>query len=78
MTPPPELLDVVELVDDTFAPTRKRGERGTVVEVLAPGWFIVEFRLTKDDDLGLHDLPASALRVVWRIADHPRKAKSSA
>lgn len=74
----PELLDVVELVDPTHAPTRKPGERGTVVECLPSGWFVVEFDPTDDDDLALHDLPAAALRVVWRVGDTVDAARSSA
>ncbi|MGH2609175.1 MAG: DUF4926 domain-containing protein [Tepidiformaceae bacterium] len=78
MTHRPELLDIVELVDATHAPGRRPGEQGTVVECLPRGWFIVEFDQTEDDDLALHDLPAAALRVVWRNATRAPVAKFSA
>ena len=38
-----ELLDTVALIDDIPARKLKRGEVGTIVEVLAPDVFEVEF-----------------------------------
>lgn len=43
-----ELLSVVALLDDMPARNLKRGQVGTVVEILAPGVFEVEF----SDDSG--------------------------
>ena len=39
----PRLLDVVALIDDLSALRLPRGQVGTVVEVLAPGVYEVEF-----------------------------------
>jgi hypothetical protein len=43
-----QLLDIVALSDDFLERGLRRGQVGTVVEVLAPGVFEVEF----SDDLG--------------------------
>jgi len=39
----PRLLDVVALIEDLQSPPLRRGQVATVVEVLAPGVFEVEF-----------------------------------
>ncbi|MFQ5668789.1 MAG: DUF4926 domain-containing protein [Candidatus Binatia bacterium] len=44
---PIKLLDTVALLEDLAARELKRGEVGTVVEILAPGVYEVEF---SDDD----------------------------
>ena len=43
MTTPIQLLDVVALTEDLPQARLRRGQVGTVVEVLAPGVFEVEF-----------------------------------
>ena len=43
MTTPIQLLDVVALTEDLLQARLRRGQVGTVVEVLAPGVFEVEF-----------------------------------
>ena len=43
MSPSIRLLDVVALIDDLPQESLARGQVGTVVEILAPGVFEVEF-----------------------------------
>jgi hypothetical protein len=43
MNPSIRLLDVVALIDDLPQESLARGQVGTVVEILAPGVFEVEF-----------------------------------
>lgn len=43
MNQPIELLDVVAITDDVPSANLHRGQVGTVVELLAPGVFEVEF-----------------------------------
>ena len=67
-----KLLDVVALLDDVPEKALRRGQVGTIVEVLAPGVFEVEFSdlegrayataaLPATRLMGLHYQPASAL-----------------
>jgi hypothetical protein len=74
----PELLDVVELVRDLPGRERKRGKRGTIVECFPGDVYMVEFHSEDPDEETLFDIPEGDLRVVWRIADHPVKTRSSA
>ena len=62
-----KLLDTVALVDDLPEHKLKRGEIGTVVEILAPGIFEVEF--CDDEGCTYAEL---ALRAEQLIALHNR------
>ncbi len=66
------LLDVVALIDDVPEKTLRRGQVGTIVELLAPGVFEVEFcdlegrtyaslALPESNLMVLHHQPASAV-----------------
>ncbi len=70
MTEPLKLLDVVALTEDVPDRALSRGQVGTVVEVLAPSVFEIEFvddegqtyallPLTSDQLMQLHYTPAS-------------------
>ena len=71
MTTPIELLDVVALVHDRTNDVLVRGQVGTIVEVLSPGVFEVEFSddqgktyamlpLSADDLIVLHTAPVKS------------------
>lgn len=67
----PDLLDVVALLKDIPQESLRRGQIGTVVEVLAPDAVLVEFSdslgrtyamqmVSPDDVIVLHDMPVQA------------------
>ncbi len=67
----PDLLDVVALLKDIPEESLRRGQIGTVVEVLAPDAVLVEFSdklgrtsamqtVSPDDVIVLHDTPVQA------------------
>ena len=59
-----KLLDVVALVDDLPEHALRRGQVGTVVEVLAPGVFEVEFSDTKGRTYAMLTLRADQLMIL--------------
>jgi hypothetical protein len=65
-----KLLDTVALIDDLSERNLKRGEVGTVVEILAPDVFEVEF-----SDEGGETYAAIALRAEQLIALHNQGEK---
>jgi len=61
-----KLLDVVALLDDIPAKALRRGQVGTIVEVLAPGVFEVEFSDLEGRAYAAAALPATRLMVLHR------------
>ena len=59
-----KLLDVVALIDDEPAKSLRRGQVGTIVEVLAPGVFEVEFSDLQGRSYASAALPESRLMVL--------------
>jgi len=59
-----ELLDVVALTEDLPDRGLRRGQVGTVVEVLAPDVFEVEFNDDEGRTYSLLPLPANQLMVL--------------
>jgi uncharacterized protein DUF4926 len=59
-----KLLDVVALISDVPEKALQRGQVGTIVEVLAPGVFEVEFCDLKGRTYALAALPESHLMVL--------------
>ncbi len=78
MTREPQLLDVVELVRDLPEGKHRAGDQGTVVETFEPhDVVLVEFDPT-EDDIDLHEIRFSDLKVVWRVGDPLPAVRSSA
>lgn len=61
---PVKLLDVVALLDDKPAENLVSGQVGTVIEVLAPDVFEVEFLDSNGHTIGLIELNRSDLLVL--------------
>jgi hypothetical protein len=59
-----KLLDTVALVDDLPERNLKRGEVGTIVEILAPDVFEVEFSDDEGETYAQFALPAQQLIVL--------------
>jgi hypothetical protein len=59
-----KLLDVVALIDDVPEKALRRGQVGTIVEVLAPGVFEVEFCDLDGRTYASAALPESRLMVL--------------
>ena len=59
-----KLLNVVALLDDVPAKALRRGQVGTIVEVLAPGMFEVEFSDLEGRTYATAALPATRLMVL--------------
>jgi len=59
-----KLLDVVALIDDLPENNLSRGQVGTVVEVLAPGVFLVEFSDNKGRTYAMLPVRAEQLMVL--------------
>ena len=59
-----KLLDVVALIDDAPEKALQRGQVGTIVEVLAPGVFEVEFCDLEGQTYASAALPESRLMVL--------------
>jgi Domain of unknown function (DUF4926) len=59
-----KLLDVVALISDVPKKALQRGQVGTIVEVLAPGVFEVEFSDLEGRTYALAALPESHLMVL--------------
>jgi Domain of unknown function (DUF4926) len=59
-----KLLDVVALLDDVPEKALRRGQVGTIVEVLAPGVFEVEFSDLEGRTYASAALPATRLMVL--------------
>jgi hypothetical protein len=59
-----KLLDVVALISDVPKKALQRGQVGTIVEVLAPGVFEVEFCDLEGRTYALTALPESHLMVL--------------
>jgi uncharacterized protein len=66
-----QLLDVVQVVRDDFHDGENPGRTGTVVEVLAPGVFEVEFSDEQGRTTAIQPLRAEQLMVVHRVG--PRR-----
>lgn len=56
-----KLLDVVALLDDQPELNLRQGEVGTIVEVLAPGVFEIEFSDDSGEAYAFASLPAEQL-----------------
>ena len=59
-----KLLDVVALLDDVPEKALQRGQVGTIVELLAPGVFEVEFSDLEGRAYAQAALPATRLMVL--------------
>ena len=59
-----KLLDVVALLDDVPEKALQRGQVGTIVELLAPGVFEVEFSDLEGRVYAQAALPATSLMVL--------------
>ena len=59
-----KLLDVVALINDMPEMTLQRGQVGTIVEILAPGIFEVEFCDLEGQTYASAALPESQLMVL--------------
>ncbi len=59
-----ELLDVVALTEDHLEQGLRRGQVGTVVELLAPGVYEVEFSDNEGQTYALLAVPARQLMVL--------------
>ncbi|MCC7446123.1 MAG: DUF4926 domain-containing protein [Anaerolineae bacterium] len=58
------LLDVVVLMENLPTEGLYRGQVGTVVEILAPGVFLVEFSDTKGQTYAMLELQADQLMLL--------------
>jgi Domain of unknown function (DUF4926) len=67
-----ELLDVVALTEDHLEQGLRRGQVGTVVELLAPGVYEVEFSDNEGQTYALLAVPARHLMVLH---EHPTEVR---
>lgn len=68
----PALFDIVALKTEVDEDGLHRGDRGTIVELLPDGRFVVEFDNEDDTPRAVTSLDAEQIDVVWIGTAHAR------